>query len=262
MLNPLVLDPAIAWTIQLDQQVALRVAAPGRARSLYPLSRLGRVVCGRHVQWQTEALLACLEAGVPVLFTDHRGASLAWCFGMRRREATLQELLRLALSQPQWAQWFEQWRAATARREIMACLHELDLPARDLNERAVRVQLCNWHRCRMGIGVGPHLHTLERAAAGVVGQGLGEAIGDAALLGYSREGLNLPCVVTGLLQWRLHRMLARTRLADLQHEAGEVPLASLRVWALRLIEGPGAPVHRALGEVLAELEQSLREWVL
>lgn len=262
MLAPLVLDPVVPWTIQLDQQVALRVAAPGRTRSLYPLRRLARVVCGRHARWETDALLACLEAGVPVVFTDQRGESLAWCFGSRRREATLEELLRLALSHHEWEDRFGVWREAVMRREILACLRALKLPARPLPVDKARVAICNWHRDRLGFPVRPYIRALEQAAAGVVAQGLHAMIGDAALLAFRREGLHLPQIMTGLVQWRLHRLLARSPLTDLVVPPGHAGATHLRRWALRVTEGTGAPVHRALGELMGDLEHSLREWVL
>lgn len=264
VLNPLVLDPALSWTIQIDQNVALRVAAPGRARTLYPLSRLGRVVCGRRAQWQTEALVACLEAGVPVLFTDLRGRCVAWCFGQRRREGTLEQLLVEGLSHPEWPSWFDQWRTAFARREMLACLREFGLHSGSLEQASVRARLCNWHRQRLGFGVGPYLHSLEAVTLGVVSQVLGASLSDPTVLGYAREGSNLPRDVATLMQWRIHALLGRMPLGALPSggRSGSISIPELRVWALTSVEGHGAPLHRAMTELMVDLEIGLRSWLL
>ena len=46
IITPLYLDAAWPWQVRLDDGPALHISAPGRARSLYPLQRLARVVSG------------------------------------------------------------------------------------------------------------------------------------------------------------------------------------------------------------------------
>ncbi|MEN8129536.1 MAG: CRISPR-associated endonuclease Cas1 [Pseudomonadota bacterium] len=52
---------------------ALRVRAATSADRLFPLRRLIRVVVSGQVQWSTEALLACADAGVAVSFLNRNG---------------------------------------------------------------------------------------------------------------------------------------------------------------------------------------------
>ena len=150
-LRPLYLEAGTPWQVKLDAGVALHVSAAGRARSLYPLQRLARVVCGAAAQWDTAALLACLRAGVPVLFHDGHGDPIAWCFGPRRRETTLQQLLREGLDHIDWAEHFSRWQHAAQRREVLAALRFVGACTPQLDAaRATRARRAD--RCGRGGG--------------------------------------------------------------------------------------------------------------
>lgn len=254
-LRPLYLEPGIAWQVKLDAGVALHVAAPGRTRVLVPLSRLARVVCDARASWETGALLACLAAGVPVTFHDARGSAVAWCFGPRRRETTLASLLRLGLDHPEWPERYPLWRAAVARREIEAALNTARLPARACDGAAARAALCNHHRERLGRPAGALLRALQQATAGLAAEALEHIVCDPQLLAYPRPGLNLVAELAGLLEWRIHRLIARTPAARL----ADTRLGRL---AAALVESNDGPLHRACGEILGDLEFNLREWLL
>lgn len=255
MLRPLYLDPAVAWQVRLDAGVALNVSAQGRARSLYPLQRLARVVCGRQAQWRSDALLACLEAGVPIVFTDARQGTIGWCFGARRRETTLAALLREGLTQPAWPDRFESWLRAAQRREILAALGRLSLGTQKLEPTHVRALLCNHHRQRVGLPAGPWLRALQSASAGLAAQACAQQIGDPELLAFARPGLHLPQVLATLLQWRAHALLHEWPLAALRSTA-PARLAAMAV------EARSALLQRGCGDLLGDLELTLREWLL
>ena len=70
--RPLYLDARHATRICLDGP-ALRVDVEGQARRLYPLRRLSRVVANPHAQFTTEALLACAERGITLVFFNREG---------------------------------------------------------------------------------------------------------------------------------------------------------------------------------------------
>ena len=252
VLRPLYLEPGIPWSVKLDTGIALNVAAPCRARSLFPLARLARVVCDSQSVWETAALLGCLRAGVPVVFHDARGNALGWCFGPRRRETTLASLLREGLHQPEWPDHFACWRRATERREMLATLGALRLPSRDLDTAAVRARLHNLHRARTGTAAGRQLRHLRHAAAGLAAEAIARIVDDPQLIGYARPGLNLARELGDLLEWRLHILYARV----------PVMLAHTGRLAATLVESHGALLHRACGEILGDLELDLREWLI
>lgn len=250
----LYLDAATRWQVKLDDGVALHVSAPGRSRSLYPLDRLARVVSPAHADWTLPALLACLQAGVPVVFHDAHGEPVGWCFGPRRRETTLGALLREGLSRPEWDEHFDAWRAAAERRQIMHALAATGAPCRWLDAAGARALLCNRHRQRFGQPVGTVLRALKRAGAALAAERLHGCVDDAALIGYARPGLHLARVFGEMLEWPVHRLLWACGVAEI----GALPPPR---FAARAIEQHGAALHRTLGELVGGLELHLREWL-
>ncbi len=250
----LYLDAATSWQVKLDDGVALHVSAPGRARGLYPLARLARVVSPADASWTLPALLACLEAGVPVVFHDAYGEPVGWCFGPRRRETTLTALLREGLGHPEWDASFAVWRAAAERRQVIAALRGTETSGGRLDAAAARVDLCNRHRRRLGRPAGPHLRALQRAAAALAAEQLQRCVDDAALIGYARPGLHLAQVFAGLLEWPLHRVLWASSAAEIN---GTAPAR----FAAAALERHAAELHRTLGELFGSLELHLRDWL-
>lgn len=254
-LRPLYLEGGTEWRISLDDGVALRVSAVGRARSLYPLQRLARVVCGASAEWETAALLACLRAGVPVLFHDAHGATMAWCFGPRRRETTLAGLLNEGFRHPDWPAFFSQWQQSATRREVLAALREMNTCSQRLDTAAARAHLCNLHRDRTGRAAGPWLRALKRAATALVAENLHSALGDPALICFARPGLNLASLFAELIEWRLHLLLRST----------PTPMFAETTpghYAAALVERRTAHLQAACGELLGDLELQLRDWLL
>lgn len=252
MIRPLYLDAALPWQVRLDDGPALHVSAPGRARSLFPLSRLARVISPSHAHWSTPALVACLRAGVPVLFHDAAGDTVGWCFGPRKRETTLASLLREALDQPLWAKLIDDWFEAAHRREMMAVLRAMNTVTPVLEPAAVRVHLCNLHRTRIGRPARAWLVALQRANAALVAERLHDLVGDPALIGFAREGLHLARSFGELMEWRLHAILHATAPLAL---TGSVPSR----FAAASVERHAALLHRCCGDLAGSLEHHLRE---
>lgn len=252
MIRPLYLDAGLPWQVRLDEGPALHVSAPGRARSLYPLQRLARVVSPSHAQWSTVALLACLRAGVPVIFHDAAGEPVGWCFGPRKRETTLGSLLREAMGHPLAASLFGDWQRAAERSEILAALRVLAVGSRQLDTAAVRARLCNLHRLRTGEPAGAALRALQRANAALVAERLHGLVGDPSLIGFCREGLHLGRMVADLMEWRIHQVLYAAPLLAVTRQ-------SPSRFAAAAIERESAALHRTCGALAGSLEHHLRE---
>jgi hypothetical protein len=253
MIKPLYLDAALDWQVRLDDGPALHISAPGRARSLYPLQRLARVISPSAAQWTTPALLACLRAGVPVIFHDAAGDPIGWCFGPRKRETTLGGLLREAVAHPQGADLIAAWRQAAARAEILAAMRALNTSSQRLDAAAVRAHLCNLHRVRSGQAAGTLLRALRRATAALVAERLHGLLGDPALIAFAREGLHLGHTMCDLLEWQQHRILHATPPHRLTQDG------SPGRFAAEAIERHGAALDRCCGELAGSLEHHLRE---
>ena len=255
MIRPLYLDAATRWSVGLDDGPALKVSAPGRARSLYPLSRVARVLSPAHADWTTPALLACLQAGVPIVFHDARGEPLGWCFGPRRRETSLGNLLRLAVDHPEGGVLLQQWQRACERREILEALAEALALTYRPDAASARARLCNVHRVRLGQPAGSYVRALQRSATAMVSEHLYKALGDPSLIGFSIEGVHLGEVLASLMEWQLHRVLLRVRPQSLMN-------VCVARFAAAEMERSGAELHSACGRLLGDLERFLRERLL
>jgi hypothetical protein len=251
----LYLEAGTAWQVTLDDDVALKVQAPGRARSLYPLSRLSRVQSSAQAQWATEALLACLRAGVPVVFHDGRGSALGWCFGPRRREFTLAQRLHDALREPDWPTFWRAWQQQVGQREARRLQAELHLPGcAGLDAKQMHVRASNLHRLRLGVAAGPWLRALQRAVCSLSAQACADLVDDPELLAYPSPGMNLPATVAELLQCRVHSALLRWPVAG-------VLAAPPSLLAAQTLEWRGADMYRGCAEILGDLERALRDWL-
>lgn len=254
-IKPLYLEAGTGWQVQLDGP-SLRVQGGVRAPGRYPLSRLSRVVSASDVAWSTEALLACLKAGVPVVFRDHRGVAQGWCFGARRRETTLCSLLREAVAQPDWDARFADWRAGMVTQEAYRALHACGLPATERAEpRSYESCLFNAHHERFGDGTALRITMVKGCLSALVAERLHDAIGDPELIAWARPGLHLTAEFSALLAWDAHAALYGMRVADVRGvAAGKV--------AARLLEARGDRLAAALGRLLGAFELWLREWLL
>ena len=58
MMRPLYLDSGLDWQVRLDDGPSLHVSASGRARSLFWISRLSRVLSPARGRWDIDAFLA------------------------------------------------------------------------------------------------------------------------------------------------------------------------------------------------------------
>ena len=106
--SPLYLAPAGPTWVGLDGPT-LRVSQPDRAERLYPLRRIGRVHCNPHVDWEQEALLACAQAGIPVLFLDDDGLIRARLLGRPGQRDELRNRLVEFLLRPEAVGMLNHW---------------------------------------------------------------------------------------------------------------------------------------------------------
>ena len=115
--KPLYLDVAQANEVELEA-VALRVKAHERADSFYPLRRISRVVVTGKVEWQTAALLACLEYGIPVAFRGRDGVLVGHCLSDRSSQTSLETLLHAAADSPEGDRLYHNWRVHEEMRWV------------------------------------------------------------------------------------------------------------------------------------------------
>lgn len=121
LLKPLYLEGQ-ETAVELDGP-ALKVTRPHHAVLWFPLRRVQRVVTARCVQWTLEALLACAETGVGVLFLDSDGTVVARWIGAGRAEP-----VKLCLSvenllvHPDGLARYQDWLVSMTRMAIRSVL--------------------------------------------------------------------------------------------------------------------------------------------
>lgn len=105
----LYLDSLQADQVSLDA-VALRVSTHEHVVLYYPLRRLARIVVTGKVEWETRALLACLDYGIPIAFRERDGRLIGHCLSERSNQTPLENLLAYCADHPQGDALYQQWR--------------------------------------------------------------------------------------------------------------------------------------------------------
>jgi len=112
---PLYLAPQGETWVGLDGG-ALRVSQPGRAERLFPLRRVARVHTNTRADWEQAALLACAEAGIPVVFLDDDGLVVARLLGRPGERDELRNRLVTFLLRPEAPGMLRHWMDASRGR--------------------------------------------------------------------------------------------------------------------------------------------------
>lgn len=112
---PLYIAPVGETWVELDGP-ALKIVQIEKAERLYPLRRLSRILVQCRVEWSTEALLACAEWGIVVVFVDDDGEVMGRLLGRPGERDELYRRLTDFLLLPQAEGMYRWWREDTRRR--------------------------------------------------------------------------------------------------------------------------------------------------
>lgn len=88
---------------------ALAIVRPGRDIARLPITRISRIIASRLVDWDAEALILCLEHGIPIIFLDNTGQATGICQPRHLRADSLGTLIESAMEQASWPQRHENW---------------------------------------------------------------------------------------------------------------------------------------------------------
>lgn len=138
MKSPLYLDVRRADSVFLEAET-LRIALRGGGSGWYPLRCVSRVVVTGDIEWETRALLACLQAGIPVAFRARDGQLIGHCLSDVSNRVNLESLLNSALQsatgQQRYREWLAQcWHAWRQRFAAASGVSECDA-VRDLDRK-------------------------------------------------------------------------------------------------------------------------------
>lgn len=88
---------------------ALAIVRPGGDVARLPIARISRITASRRVDWDAEALILCLERGIPIIFLDTGGRPIGICQPRHVRTDSLGTLIESAMEQAAWPQRHENW---------------------------------------------------------------------------------------------------------------------------------------------------------
>lgn len=228
---------------------SLRVVSEGRSDGMYPFRLLARVIVCGPVQWDGEALLACLDQGIPVTFLTPEGDPRAYCLAAQARRQPLNDRLEEFLERPDWRNLYENWRRAAERREILVVLKHLKVRAPDLRPNRVAALLLE--------AAAPGEIEAARAAlrywhgllAARVAAKLADAGAEAPLLIERRPGWNLPADCARIAAWQ-HYLWLREWAAAPQDRRPQPGRADFRRSLIEIFEQRGEQTDRRLSLLL------------
>ncbi len=129
-MKTLFIDGAHRPKVMLGQK-SLRIAVFDRADRLFYFRHIGTVVAFGKVEWEIGALLACLDAGIPVALMTHEGRLRGYCLPQGPRRRLLEQRWEVFFGQPDWQAHYDAWRHSAERRTVLAILDQLGIQACD-----------------------------------------------------------------------------------------------------------------------------------
>lgn len=145
MHKPLYLDGTRAPLEVLIDGPALRIRRPEQADARAPLRIVGRIVVSGRVTWQTEAILACMDAAIPIAFLSADGTPRGWCLGAAEGADDINALLEEATLHRDWPGRHADWVRAMERNAVLEAICALDVQPSSL--RPVDV----WAACEAAV---------------------------------------------------------------------------------------------------------------
>ena len=135
--RPLYVVPDAETRVELDGP-ALSVSRECCAEQSFPLQRISRVYSAERVAWTSEALLACADRGIAVVFVDDDGEVLARVLGRPGVRDELYHRLMDFLLLPQAMGRYHRWFAANRGRVAWWAGMKLGVPPEQRAPRPCR----------------------------------------------------------------------------------------------------------------------------
>lgn len=214
-------------SVRLDDGPSLVASRPGMAPLRVPLERCSRIVAQADTKVESDALLACMRHGVPLVWLD-QGGPLALCAPAQSRALDWPELLWTAMAHPDWKTRYESWlgaQRAMALRSLGARHGFEGFPAHEQRwwagfwaRTGVRARWARWAMRRW------------------------EAMGVSLMLEFwVREGISPEAVCEPAAGWYPALDMGRCIALDMADELARLPDRWRRIRAM-----PAGEVHKAL----------------
>jgi hypothetical protein len=118
---------------------ALRLEIPEQSDRLFPLARLSRIVSADTVEWSMPSLLACADAGVPLVFMTQNGDVRLRCWGQPAPRQSLTQRLLDLLSRSDGKDQYQDWYNSVEKMAVRSFCRRMHVPS----WREVPVNLVN-----------------------------------------------------------------------------------------------------------------------
>lgn len=245
------LEPSEDLFIRLGPGPSLELRSASGREQWLPLDRIGRILASEHVHWETKALFACLDAGIPVLLLS-RGRVIGWCFGEKERTLELDHLLDLAGDCEEDRHLVGDFFRSRERAAMLEALTALRQRTDRFDPGHVRALLANRLRNLLGYPVGALLREAELSLNGVVAETLSEFCHRSRQLLFRDHSWNLPLAMTQVLRWKLFFLIFGNRPRD-----GSDTTA--RQWAIRHVAAPTSLLRSLAARLLRDLTNHLNQ---
>jgi hypothetical protein len=123
-MRPLYIDGVAGMEVDYDEP-ALAVSAPGKARQLFPLPRVSRIVVTGSVDWSMPALFACADAGVAIVFLSTGGEVRGRWLGCVRHRQNLSQLFSDFWQRADALERYQDWFAGMERMAVRSSARRL-----------------------------------------------------------------------------------------------------------------------------------------
>lgn len=108
---------------------ALRVTVEGRATVYFPLRRVSRIVAGPSAEFRTEAILACAQEGIVIVWQDASRGFVARTVGRTNARSGMRQAVIELLLDPEWQPRYRGWLLETEKRTASLVAQQIEAPS-------------------------------------------------------------------------------------------------------------------------------------
>ncbi len=234
---------------------ALLVRILHKAPLRYPFARIARVIAGARVEWQAQALAACQQEGMPIVFLDTSGEPSGYLLPAQGKPSRLNSVIEEILARADWPQQYTPWLRAQRMRLLQNWLNARQTAGVEIEREEFRERVRQHvYRPESEPARAPRDHVQTAAISAYVLQTLHRAGLKPRYWGDAGEALELAADLIRLLELALE--LEKSGLGAAMHGDNTAMLRILHSFANRM----NGLLLTLLGSLHRHLKTQLEEW--